>query len=247
MKRTLEILIVFLCGVIFANGQTTAIPDADFEQQLITLGIDSNGLNGNILNTDAQAVTTLTLTGTTAITNLTGLEAFTNIITLDIGTNLVSTVPLTTLIALETFKLNNNSLTTLDLTQNTALRILNLSNSSGGVPPISLTTLNLSANVKLENLTVKFFTRLTTLILPVTPTLTTISLSRLGDPTLDFSSLSNLEYLTINQSAVTVLITLSSTYTSLKKIEITSISIPYINLSNFVNLESLNSTNKCNF
>ena len=102
-KQLLLVSSFVLC--IKLNAQTTAIPDANFEQRLIDLMIDTNGLNGNILDSDAQAVTNLTLTGST-ITNFTGLEAFVNVVNLNLGNNSFATVPLSNLTLLETLKIN---------------------------------------------------------------------------------------------------------------------------------------------
>ena len=104
-KQLLLVSSFVLC--IKLNAQTTAIPDANFEQRLIDLMIDTNGLNGNILDSDAQAVTNLTLTGST-ITNFTGLEAFVNVVNLNLGNNSFATVPLSNLTLLETLKINDD-------------------------------------------------------------------------------------------------------------------------------------------
>ena len=118
MKVTTAYLFLFLLIISNCFSQTTAIPDANFEQKLIDLSIDTNGLNGNILDSDAQAVTNLTLTGN-AITNLTGLEAFVNVVTLNLGTNQFATVPLSTLTLLQELVFD----------QNVVLANLNLSNN----------------------------------------------------------------------------------------------------------------------
>ncbi|MDG1399071.1 MAG: hypothetical protein P8P88_11860, partial [Polaribacter sp.] len=54
-------LLLFIClSISFLNySQTVSIPDANFEQSLIDLGFDSNGLNGNILLSEAQAIDSL--------------------------------------------------------------------------------------------------------------------------------------------------------------------------------------------
>ncbi len=101
MKKITLICITFLYSITFL-AQTTAIPDANFEQALIDLGIDSNGLNGNILNSDAESIVSL-LVQNKNISDLTGIEAFTNITTL---------------------YCNQNNLTDLDLTYNPNIQFL---------------------------------------------------------------------------------------------------------------------------
>ena len=67
----LLILLISLSGF----SQTTAIPNINFEEALIDLGIDSNGLTGTILNTDALSVTSLDLSSKN-ISNLTGIGLY---------------------------------------------------------------------------------------------------------------------------------------------------------------------------
>lgn len=71
---TLLILVPFL-----TKRQVTLIPDQQFEQSLIMLNFDSDGLvNGQILTSDALAVTDLFLSGE-FINDLSGLEGFVNL------------------------------------------------------------------------------------------------------------------------------------------------------------------------
>jgi hypothetical protein len=46
MKKLL--LILFLGFTLFGFSQTTLIPDSNFEQALISLGIDSGTINGSV-------------------------------------------------------------------------------------------------------------------------------------------------------------------------------------------------------
>jgi gliding motility-associated-like protein len=222
------------------KAQTTAIPNAAFEQKLIDLSIDTNGLNGNILNTDAAAQTSLTLSGTT-ITNFTGLEAFVNVVTLDLGNNLFTTVPLNTLTALESLTFaGNDVITSLDVSQNVALKILNIQSnlSLAGDPPI--TTLNLANNTNLQDLQIARFGNLSNLTLPVTATLTKIRITYIADPTLNFSVCSGLKDLYIQESSVNTVITLPTVFTVLEKLNFSNINIPTIDLTNYSNLKDLN-------
>ncbi|WP_299116783.1 T9SS type A sorting domain-containing protein [uncultured Winogradskyella sp.] len=124
------LLTVFLCFNSILLCQTTAIPDSNFEQALIDLGIDSNGLNGNILNSDAQAVTVLDLEGSCncdGIDNMTGIEAFINLTSLTAGLNSFSNIDLSSNILLEYVSIAFGSLTSINLSQNTNLIELRLS------------------------------------------------------------------------------------------------------------------------
>ncbi len=76
-----KLFLISILTSFWISAQTTLIADFYFEQYLVNQGIDTNGMNGTILNSDAQAVTSLDMTGIN-ITNLSGIEAFTNISTL---------------------------------------------------------------------------------------------------------------------------------------------------------------------
>ena len=120
------------------ESQSVAIPDANFEQSLIDIGVDSDGvLNGQILRTDALAVTELNLTnplfdtqfGNPLITNvtekiadLTGIEAFTNITYLAVGNGNLTSVNLSKNNELNELFLNDNLLTSIDVSKNKKLK-----------------------------------------------------------------------------------------------------------------------------
>ena len=84
-------------------AQTTAIPDANFEQALIDLGIDTDGtINQSVATADISGVTYLNVSSKN-IGDLTGIEDF---------------VSLTSLYCFD------NQLTSLDVTKNTTLTFL---------------------------------------------------------------------------------------------------------------------------
>ena len=97
---------LFLCfSAIISSAQTTAIPDSNFEQQLITLGIDSDGvINGQVFTKDIEQVTSLTL-HIPVIVDLNGIKGFT---------------------ALTFLLLEDGQMTELDLSQNTLLTSLGI-------------------------------------------------------------------------------------------------------------------------
>ncbi|XLS27424.1 gliding motility-associated C-terminal domain-containing protein [Flavobacteriaceae bacterium M23B6Z8] len=239
MKKVILLFyfLIFICDLIHA--QTTPIPDANFEQQLITLGIDTNGANGNILNADAQAVTNLTISVNT-ITDFTGLEAFVNVITLNLGRNQFATVPLATLTQLEelTFA-DNDALSALDLSSNTALRILDIgSRFSGGAPHPPITSLNLSNNINLEDVDLFYYINMTSLTFPATSSLTRVELYNLAVETIDLSMLAGLEDFRVRfSSAATTNITLPDVKTALKKIDIQGLRFNTVDIEDYIALE----------
>lgn len=121
MKKLL--FLVLLLSNFFGYAQYTLIPDANFEQALIGLGIDSGAIDGKVLNSSISGIKSLEIRYTN-ISDLTGIEYFTN---------------------LETLVCNNNKLKSLDLSKNTFLSYLNCDDNQ-------LTYLNISKNVNLKTL-----------------------------------------------------------------------------------------------
>lgn len=81
-------LYIFLFSLIFVKSlaQITAIPDANFEQFLIDLGIDSDGVvNGQVLTSDVENVTDLDISFQDLIQDITGIEAFLSLENLDVS------------------------------------------------------------------------------------------------------------------------------------------------------------------
>ncbi|MNQ11178.1 Internalin-J precursor [compost metagenome] len=108
--------------------QYSFIPDSNFEQKLIDLGIDTDGLNGKITIANASSITTLDLSNSN-IKNLTGIEYFTSLTTLDISNNQITSLDVSNNLLLETLNASSNQLTTLDLSKNTRLRIVYVVNN----------------------------------------------------------------------------------------------------------------------
>lgn len=135
-------LVVILLLSFNALSQTTSIPDSSFEQALIDYNIDTNGLNGNILNSDAESIVNLNIFSKN-ITDLTGIEAFTNLKYLYCYFNNVTSLDLQNNPELEVLDIENNSLTSLNIAQNNNLKELYVSNNL-------LTSLDVSNNFELE-------------------------------------------------------------------------------------------------
>ena len=102
----------------------TYIADNNFEQALIDLNIDTDGIiNNSVATADISVMTTLNISGKN-IASLKGIEDF---------------------ISLETLYCNSNALTSLDISQNTALTYLDCYTNQ-------LSNLNLSQNTALDRL-----------------------------------------------------------------------------------------------
>ena len=247
MKVIITFIFIFLTAITNCFSQTTAIPDANFEQKLIDLSIDTNGLNGNILNSDAQAVTNLTLSGNT-ITNLTGLEAFVNVVTLNLGTNQFATVPLTTLTLLEELVFDQNVvLANLNLSNNVNLKKLDI-RANGGTNTAPITLIDLSNNIQLEHIHIYNFKLLQNVIFPTTNTVEYVFLLMFADINVNFSGYDNLETLFLStnfSNSLTINVVLPNNQTTLKSASFQGGNITNANLSTMLGLTylSLQQTN----
>jgi len=137
----------FLANILtisFLFSQTTAIPDSNFEQALINWGHDTNGMTGDILNSDAAAVINLDVSYS-SISNLAGIEAFTNIQYLSIYGNSITTLSLTNNLQLKGLYADDNGMSSLDITQNILLEELL-------IPQNSFTSIDISQNTALKML-----------------------------------------------------------------------------------------------
>jgi gliding motility-associated-like protein len=235
MKRLVLFLLLF-CS--FSYAQTTPIPDNAFEQILVDLNIDSNGLNGNILDTDAAAITNLNLPGNT-ITDLTGLEAFVNLVSLNLNAHQFPTIPTITMPNLEVVRFNGNvNLTNVDFSQNLNLREISFQSPAStinGIPPI--TTIDLSNNTQLEDIQIIRLRDLSSLNLPsASNAISSIQLQELGLANIDLSNQNALTNFSLRGSEVSVNIIFPSVFTVLENINIRDINFNTIDISNYVNL-----------
>jgi Leucine-rich repeat (LRR) protein len=95
---------------------TTPIPDANFEQALIDLNIDSDGIiNGEMLTSDAIGITSLNVSNKN-ISDLTGIEIFTDLQYLYCQTNQLTSLDVSNLSQLIRLEAQDNQLTSLNVT-----------------------------------------------------------------------------------------------------------------------------------
>jgi hypothetical protein len=143
----MKTLLSFILIILFSNlaiAQTTAIPDVNFEQALINLGLDSGSPDGVVLTANIDTVTALNVT-LSNISSLSGIEDFTSLTELNCPSNQISNLNISQNTSLIYLDCLNNSLTTLDVSQNTSLTSLYCENNL-------LTSLNVSQNTNLINL-----------------------------------------------------------------------------------------------
>lgn len=138
-----KVLLILITAPQFLIAQTTLIPDANFEQKLVALGID-NAVNGSVLTASVAAVTDLDVSASN-ISSLTGIEAFTSLTYLNCGDNHLTSLNVAPILTLQELECNGNALTTLNVTANTSLRYLEAYANQ-------LTTINVSQNTSLQYL-----------------------------------------------------------------------------------------------
>ena len=123
-----KILLLLLFTHVNYNAQITLIPDLNFEQALIDLNIDSDGvLNGQVLTNDVDSVVILDVNHK-SIQDLTGIEDF---------------------FGLEYLNVSGNELMVLDVSYNIQLKELYCNSQSGGFS-MFFSYLDFSNNVNLE-------------------------------------------------------------------------------------------------
>ena len=176
----------------------TAIPDSNFEQALIDLGIDTNPtIDGQVPTANISGVTSLNVSSKN-IADLTGIEGFISLTNLDFGDNqLTGLLDLSNNSALTTLRCSFNQLTSLDLSQNTALTYLDCVSNQ-------LTSLDVSNNTALITLYCDS-NQLTSLDVSNNTALTNLDCEGNGLASLDLS----------NNIALTELILVSNQLTSL--------------------------------
>lgn len=212
--------ITFLLLVISLqfNAQTF-VPDDNFEQALINLGLDSGALDDMVPTANINTVTSLNVFNKN-ITDLTGIEDFaalevlscgrnqltaldvsqnTNLITLRCNENQIASLNISGLTNLEEIVVFDNNLSVLDISTNTALIKLN-----GGFNPY--TTLDFSNNPNMEFIGSPMGS-LTSLNLTGTTALQELYLGDNSITTIDISGKPNLQFAEVNDNNLTSIIT----------------------------------------
>lgn len=173
-----NITLLLLLITSMASAQIVNIPDANFKNRLIAIGVDIN-TDGEIQVSEAAAVTgTLNVSGN-AIANLQGIEAFVNITELNCLQNQLTSLDVSSNTLLETLLCGGNQITSINVSNNLNLEVLNI-----GVNPLNdldisncpsltdlllfgsnITTLDCSSNTNLTALFIATNTLLETVFL----------------------------------------------------------------------------------
>jgi len=149
MKNTFA-LSIFLSLSGLVCGQITLIPDAAFEQALISLGIDTDGIiNGQVWTSDIADETDLSLFDF-SITDLTGIEDFASLEDLGVEQMEITEINLSQNTSLTHLNITRVNLESLDITQNVNLISLILSlNCESCLFSSTVSSLDVSQNTQL--------------------------------------------------------------------------------------------------
>ena len=141
-----KLLLILIALPMIGFGQQTYIPDDNFEQKLINLGLD-NILDDYVDNINIYNTTSLLLFSSN-ISDLTGIEGFVNIHTLAANDNQLTNLDLSNNINLTQVFLTNNELDYLNVSTLVNLTRLECNYNN-------LTSIDLSNNILLEQLRIK--------------------------------------------------------------------------------------------
>ena len=251
---------------VAAGGATTAIPDSNFEQALINLGLDC-AIDGLVFTSNITNVTLLDLRDKN-ISSLVGIKAFVNLQQLfcnnDVvgggNDNTISNLDVSGMNQLRYFYCQNNLITTLNITGLNSLQALDTSNNPLATPTLDvhlfpnlfylvcqnngLTSLNISGLTNLQTLIV-WNNSLTTLNVSNNPNLTYLDCDENAFTTININGLTNLEYFycsynaltAINVSAATNLIEFNCNNNSLSSMDVRGLSnLAFFDCSNNISL-----------
>ncbi|MCK4345408.1 MAG: hypothetical protein KAX05_08985 [Bacteroidales bacterium] len=153
MKAIIRILLfVLVVALLFQcekESPEVIIPDDNFLNALIELGVDTNG-DGIISHAEAEAITSLYVSKD-SIADMTGIEAFINLDTLNCSNNQIYSLNVVNNTTLRFFHCGGNRLTSLDVTNNISLIYLYCGGTMSGGDN-QLTNLDVSKNTTLEYL-----------------------------------------------------------------------------------------------
>lgn len=253
MKTNLLFSLVLFFTIQVSMSQTVAIPDPNFEQALIDIGVDTNGLNGNISVANALSTASLNLNNKN-ISSLQGIEAFENLTNLNCNGNNLSSIDLSNNLNLVALQCTDNQITVLNLQNNTSLVQLFCSNNlltnldvsvnttltTISCPFNSITSLDFSNNLDLEYL-VAVHNDLTTINVTNNSLLNTLYLDDNNLNSLDVSNNGLLEYLYLKDNNLTTLNLTNNTL--LKLFHINNNNFNGIDISYNTLLETFTATN----
>lgn len=119
------LIFLFLIGKI--QAQIVSIPDINFKNKLIALGVDTNN-DGNIQKTEITMLTSLNVSNCN-ISSLVGIDSFLNLSNLNCSQNQLTSLDVDNLMNLTILNCSNNQIASLDVSSSTNLITLNCANN----------------------------------------------------------------------------------------------------------------------
>lgn len=233
MKK-LILAALLINSTFFVEAQVVNIPDNNFRQALIDLGVDSNN-DGEIQVSEAVSKTGNLNVSNKSIVDMTGIEAFVNITHLFCYSNAIDSLDVTQLTQLEVLSCYENSILKLKVSGLSSLNRLECYNNS----LVNLNTTGLS-NLEILNC---FLNSLTSLDLRNSVNLTTLFCTGNSLTEIKLDGLSKLEYLTCNGNQLSTL-NLNG-LNKLRRLTCSTNNLTSLNLNDLPNLTNLScSSNK---
>ncbi len=219
----------------YADQCLTNVPDDNFEQALIDAGYDTTGLDNFVPTANIASVVSFNAgTGgalyNKGITDLTGIEDFVSLIQLWSEGNPLVSIDLSKNTALNTMVLIGTALTDLDLSGNTQLFFAVVRDNN------QLTSINLSANTLLTNLTIGN-NLLSAIDLSTNTALTKLNINNSSLSSIDLSANVRLDRIFIKDTPLSSLDL--NTNTALANLELNATALTSIDLSTNTALSQL--------
>ena len=211
----------------------TYIPDDNFEQHVINLGLDS-ALDNLVLTSNISGVINLDVSSQ-SISDLTGLEGFSSLQNLDVSNTGITSIDISKQTELSRLNASNTSLSAIDLNTNAKLTELDLSNTN--INAIDLSTQNLLTSLNLNNI------NLSSLDISANTELTYLNIANVASLTsLNLSALTKLEELQLSNAGSLTTIDVKNSV-NLHTLNASSCGLNNITLINNVQLQDLNLSN----
>ena len=216
----------YLChlvlGLLSCVGMSqTFVPDDNFEQALINLGLDTGPLDDFVPTANINGIPSLDISNAN-ISDLTGIEDFLDLTELYCFDNLLTSLNVASLSKLRIFWCYNNQLSSLDVTQNTDLISLRCENNV-------ITNLDVTQNLSLNVLACES-NQITSLNVSQNTTLNTFqcgnnlltNLDLSNNPSLTFFTCENNQLTSLDLSVNNQLIRLNCAFNELTELDLSN-------------------------
>ncbi len=221
------------------NNRYTPIPDNNFEQALIDLGIDSGAIDGQVLTANIEYLTTLDINGRN-IESLEGIKAFLSLTELDCSNNYLNALDVSNMTNLEALYCSSNYFLTSNPTNiNGVLNITGTANlktlyCSGNL----LSDLDVSSKLNLEDLNCSD-NKITNLNVNNNVLLQQLNCSNNQLTGIDISNLTVLETINCSVNSISNLITSAVNNSTLTHLNCSNNDLSTLQINTYLSLEDL--------